>query len=134
MTDKPEVLIGHADTVDAMIDEGEIGAVMIHVGAPGSMRPQDARIAAKVFKTVIRRLPPTTFIMLAIDGFDADPREVHDIPEAARQFREFAKAAFHGNGFDPNVLRLEEQSIAVLVECGAFGQRHPFTVRHESKH
>lgn len=134
MTDKPEILIGHADTIDAMIDEGGIGAVMIHVGAPGSMRPQDARLAAKTFKIVIRRLPPSTYIMLAVDGFDADPREVYEIPEAARQFREFGAAAFGGNGFDPNVLRLEEQSIAVLCQCGAFGSRHPFTINPVTKH
>lgn len=137
MTDKPDLILGLHEDFEAMLDamaSDPPDMIVMCIGAPGAMRPQDARKAAASFKLAVRRLPRSTYIAATIDGFDQDPREVYDIPAAAEQFREFGRAAFGGNGFHPLVQRLEEGTIAVLVQCGAFGSRHPYTVRMETKH
>ena len=57
----------------------------IEIGCAGSLNRQNLRRAIRQMQQLIARTSPLTGIDIAIGGYDDDPREIYEIPEA-RQF------------------------------------------------
>ena len=92
--------------------------VMLAVGEyPKAMGLKAAADAVVWFKYCA--MDPLNRFDLWIAGFDDDPREVWDIPEARDQFQLFAKGAFE-DGFDPLLDMVSPECVAMLLKCGCF--------------
>lgn len=71
---------------------------------------------------------PQALIMLAIRGYDNDPRSLWDIPEVASYIRRFAREAKLTDWRSPLFQALEETSRGLLIACDAINKPHPFTL------
>jgi hypothetical protein len=71
---------------------------------------------------------PNAKIMLCVNGYDDDPRELYDIPEAADYVRRFAAASGLHDWTTPLFQALDEQTIGMLVLCDAIDKPHPYEV------
>jgi hypothetical protein len=65
-------------------------ALMI-IGGKGDLSEMRAHEVAGSVALAIQRMQPVDIVEFAIDGFDDDPREVWEIPEARDYFVTFAK-------------------------------------------
>jgi hypothetical protein len=72
--------------------DGDRTLIPVHIGARGSLLRERARVAAQVWRQVTRRYPKGAFVV-ALLGYDQDPREIWEIPEAARYVRWWAQYA-----------------------------------------
>ena len=71
----------------------------------------------------VRRKYPDSLININLLGYDDDPREIGDIPEAARFFRRWAKLVWIRTPEQAEAAQsLEPFSIGTLAACGAFGR------------
>jgi hypothetical protein len=69
---------------------GEIDVLGVEISAKGDMTDQRAREAAEwLFRVAPQK--PGAVISATVGGYEDDPREVHDIPEALRVFAVFAR-------------------------------------------
>lgn len=100
--------------------------VVVQIGEPGHMDAAALAEAVAVFLLAVDLYPRAEFAV-TIGGYDEDPRSVWEIPEAAEQFRAFARAAVP-SAYHPVVRRLERTTIATLCQCGAWPAGHPFRV------
>jgi hypothetical protein len=79
-----------------------------------------------LFAAAVRVTNPA--VLLMVFGYDDDPRELHEIPEAADYIREFAKLTTMNNHNSKWFKMLVEDSKAVLLACDAVDKPHPYTV------
>lgn len=70
----------------------------------------------------VRRRCPDSPIYISLLGYDDDPREIGDIPEAARFFRRWAKLVRIRTPEQAEAQHLDFISIGTLAACGAFGR------------
>jgi hypothetical protein len=85
-------------------------AIVVVIGGKSDLRPVRAAISAGQVK-LIATLQPRAALSLHLDGFDDDPRELWEIPEAALFIRQFA-VALESLGLPPRFHeRLTEESI-----------------------
>lgn len=61
-----------------------IDYVGIQIGVAGQLDRKALRTAIRNTQKVIANVAPTTAIDIAIGGYDEDPREIYEIPEARR--------------------------------------------------
>jgi hypothetical protein len=66
-------------------------AIFVVIGGKSDLRPVRAAISAEQVK-LIGTLQPRAALSLHLDGFEDDPRELWEIPEAALFIRQFAVA------------------------------------------
>jgi hypothetical protein len=85
-------------------------AILMVIGSKGDLSARRAGESAVSVKLIAERYPDAS-LSLHIDGFDDDPRELWEIPEAARFIRWFAMA-LESKGLPPRFhARLAEESI-----------------------
>lgn len=70
------------------IPEVEAGVMLMQIGTRGRLTEQHCRAMADVLSRGVDR-QPDAIVMATVGGFEADPREVLDIPEARAAFRHF---------------------------------------------
>jgi len=63
----------------------------IEIGCAGSLNRTNLRRAIRQMQEVITRISPLTGIDIAIGGYDDDPREIYEIPEARQYIIGFAE-------------------------------------------
>jgi len=69
---------------------GDVDILGVEIGAKGDLSDARAREAAEwIFRVAPQK--PGAVISVTVGGYETDPREVHDIPEALRAFAVFAR-------------------------------------------
>lgn len=107
----------------------EVDLVAIEIGARDELTLGACADAVMAFVMARERYPDAEFALL-IGGYDADPREVWDIPEAKEYFRVFVGSllmVIGGTVFD---WRLDDATMGVVAMCLGIGRivgRHPMT-------
>jgi hypothetical protein len=93
--------------------------VPLEIGSRGDLTAARAQAAATFFKQIEERAGPGC-IYAHLAGYDSDPRELWNIPEAAGYVRLWARLA----GLDTNSApaALHEISLSLLAACGVFGE------------
>ena len=90
----------------------------LEIGSRGDFTPERAQAAATVFKQLAGWVGPGC-ISTYIIGFDADPRELWDVPEAVEYMRSFSRVA--GIDIDNIPEALDLPSLTLLSACGVLG-------------
>lgn len=131
----PQVLAFTFEHLDRALDEfgAEAGAVLIELGGRDHFFASDVVRASEVLHAAIRRLSPQQTLILSIGGYDQDPRELHEVSEVRRFLRRVLKHAGITHWSNPAVAMLNEESLALLLDCGVFGKDHPWTVEHSRR-
>lgn len=94
----------------------ELDYLPLEVGVKGKLTKPVARQVAKMILLVAANSAPTTPIEFGISGYDEDPREIPEIPEARNYFLLLA-AELNKLGFDND--RLIKATRDVLAACQA---------------
>lgn len=116
-------------------DGSNIGPLTVTIGIRGDLTEQAAQDNAKRWRAVVERYPKASFIVI-IPGYDHDPRELWDIPEAADYVRRWAH---HAGMDDLDVAddylgplsaigqthqQLAHGNLGFLAACGVFGDEN----------
>jgi hypothetical protein len=110
---------GNADMENSALMVEHDMFVPLEIGSRGDLTAARAQAAATFFKQIEERAGPGC-IYVHLAGYDSDPRELWDIPEAAGYVRLWAHLA----GLDINSAptALHEISLSLLAACGVFGE------------
>lgn len=95
--------------------------IVLAIGGRGKLSDEQARAAAKQWKSAIAR--NYKYLSISIDGYDDDPRELFRIPEVCSYVKKFVLYA----EITPELaVRLipNSQGCGMLAACGAFGERY----------
>jgi hypothetical protein len=119
--------VHHIDDVDSIATGDASPLIHLVVGMRGMLTRAEARRSAVAFRKLVKKHPGAC-IALAIAGYDRDPREIDEIPEAAQHYRRFAAFA----GVDTLAAAIESplhrDSIGVLGACSALRDFDPDNV------
>jgi hypothetical protein len=112
-----------------LLPEGDAGAFLVEIGVKGAFSREECRASAD---WVSRAAPqkPGALVVVAVGGFEDDPRQVVDIPEALEAFRWFGerlREIDEGSGRPDLLNRLDSNSATILKV--AMGLRDRNTVR-----
>jgi hypothetical protein len=89
---------------------------------------EDIVAAARSMMSVIQRNQKHP-VILYVEGYDDDPREVYDIPKARAIFARFGELLKLDTWPRDAVLSaFEKNSVAALIKCGAWHPDPPITV------
>jgi hypothetical protein len=72
------------------IMEEPLDYLAVEIGMAGALNQQALREAIRHMQTIVARISPLTAIEFAIGGYDDDPREIYEIPEARAYLLGFA--------------------------------------------
>jgi hypothetical protein len=127
--------------------DGEGSFMPITIGVRGKLTKREARHAAMMWREVTRRYPKGIF-MINLLGYNEDPREIWNIPEAARYVRWWARFADMNDlktaeryvldapdiGVTSlNIKSIAESNVAFLAACGVFGDEMKTSVLRNHK-
>jgi hypothetical protein len=110
--------------IEDPLPDADPDLVVMQFGERGRPYPLDPVVRA--FRQAVA-VYPRAKIALTVGGWDDDPRPVWEIPEVAALFHLLTGELF-SSGYDPLIHRLDQNTIAVLCQCGAWGTDHPFDV------
>jgi hypothetical protein len=96
-------------------------SAFIEIGLKDELTATNAMAAAECTIMAMLRYPFAEF-SLVIGGFDTDPREVWDIPEAKDYFEMFIGAMFVLNAPHVREWRLDKATMGVVAMCCGFGK------------
>jgi hypothetical protein len=94
------------------------------IGARGELTRQAARSAAKAFRKIAAK-GPKALVHIMIAGYDDDPREIADIPEAREYVCRWARFAAIDSIAAAQASPLNDDSVGVLAACGCFPEVDP---------
>lgn len=129
--DEPDVIGATFDQLEEAMTElgADPALVVMELGTKGEFWASRVVQASEALLTGIRRLQPQQTLALTIGGYEDDPRELPDLPEVAKFLRRVMKHAGIGSPNHPMVRMLNEETLALLLQCGVFGRDHPWTVQ-----
>jgi hypothetical protein len=107
-------------------DDGDYEYAFMEIGAKGELTEKTARRGAEAI-LLMTQFNPTTQIAVTIGGYDNDPRELWDIPEAKHFFR-LVVTALHASGRRFDEFNFVPDTIACLALCMGAGK---ITATHE---
>jgi hypothetical protein len=107
----------------AAVPRCEVGMVAMEIGNRNDLSEQVAQTAAKAWRVALQTYPHALFNW-SLSGYDNDPREIWEIPEAVRFVRWWAEYAGMDDfetasrvfGSDPLMC------VGGLAACGVFGE------------
>ena len=111
----------------------EYDTIVIGIGGKGQFGDQTLRQMRDAPRQLLQHNPKAE-ICLWIDGYDDDPRELWNIPEAADYIRRYAKASGLHDWTSRLFRALHEHSKGLLIACDAIDQPHPFALTPETRH
>jgi hypothetical protein len=103
---------------DRDMSDDELDFIWMMIGKRGALTPEEAQRMGDAWREAVQRNPGAKFT-ISIDGFDDDPRELWQIPEAANYVRQWAAAADIDDAVTAQRF-LEPRSFALLGLCGVF--------------
>jgi hypothetical protein len=111
----PEVVFA---TFDGLKDvSGPIGTIIAQIGERGALTSDRASVAATAIVDA-RRIYPDATLTLCMDGYDDDPREIWQVPEAKAFVRRVMAEVFAALGRDAmDRLNLDPQTNALVGVC-----------------
>jgi len=112
--------------------DGEGMLCPIHIGARGNLSKAEAKLGAKMWREATERYPKACF-MLALLGYNDDPREIWEFADARRYVRWWARFAGMDNietaerfvGVSSTIgqaLGVRANGLGFLAACGVFGE------------
>jgi hypothetical protein len=101
------------------------------IGSRGRLTQDDAAESAKQLARLFAELSPTTPVYLCIQGYDHDPRELHEIPET-RTFLGWFATEFDKAGLDPSRVLQQSREILEFGRHVAAGHDIEVTVRGDT--
>jgi hypothetical protein len=108
--------------------DGEHTLLQLLIGMRGSLTRSSAREAANAYRRAVAQYPKAVvYVMIA--GYDADPREIWEIPEARDHMRYWAQYLGLTHGSDELASALESTAFGTLAKCGVFQDIDPDTVQ-----
>lgn len=129
--DKPDVIGVTFDQLEEAMTElgADAALVVVELGTKGEFWASRVVRASEAMLTAIGRLQPQQTLALTIGGYEQDPRELPDVPDVVRFLRRVMKHADITSPNHPMVRMLNEETLALLLQCGVFGRDHPWTVQ-----
>jgi hypothetical protein len=119
-TGQPFPVIGPDDPLPEVPGDGTGIFISLCIGRRGDLTRHEAKLCAKLWRRHIKRYPKAHYI-LSLAGYDDDPRNLWEIPEAAGHVCRWAR--FVGlRTLDDAFRYLSEQQVGWLAACGAFGE------------
>jgi hypothetical protein len=115
--------------------EDEVALVAIEIGVRGDLTLGAVAQSVMAFALAQKRYPEAEFA-LVIGGYDDDPREVWDIPEAKHFFRVFlgaAKRMIPGTMFDWRFDTTTQGVVAMCLGIGRIVSQDPATRVYDIK-
>lgn len=103
---------------------------VIGIGGRGYFTEATLRKMKDAPRLVLQQSPRVE-ITLMIDGYDDDPRELWQIPEAVDYVRRYAKASGLHDWTGRLFRALHEHSKGLLIACDAIDKPHPFRIATE---
>jgi hypothetical protein len=97
--------------------DSDDGLIMIEIGARHELTVAVAKHMATQWRRLVDAYPRAEFTILLL-GFDEDPREIWEIPSAAKYVRQWAKFAGIHSPKDIG------SSLGFLAACGVFGEAY----------
>ncbi len=118
MTDKaddPELVFATFDNIGGI--DGPIRAIFVQIGEAGDLTCARASAAATAIMDA-RRIYPDATLSLCLNGYDDDPREIWQVPEAKAFVRRVMAEVFAALGRDTmDRLNLDPPSYALVGVC-----------------
>lgn len=106
----------------------DFDAIFMEIGSKGNFSTLDRKKAATAFRLARVRYPNAT-VGFMIGGYDDDPREIYDIPEAREYIRLWAIDAGLTDWREAVKVRWEPNyCIGILQLCGVFADDSPIKV------
>jgi hypothetical protein len=119
-TGLPFEVLGPDDPLPEVPGDGTGIAVSFCIGTRGELTHQAAKRAAKLWHRHTARYPKAHYV-LVVAGWDADPRNLWEIPEARQHICRWARLA-RLRTLDDAFRYLDERNVGFLAACGAFGE------------
>lgn len=112
------------------LPDGGVGAFVVELGSRGALSREECRKSAD---WVSRAAPqkPGALVTVTVGGFDSDPREVVDIPEAAQAFAWFGerlREIDEASEQPPLLQRLDTISAGIVLVSMGLLRRHQLRV------
>jgi hypothetical protein len=126
---KPDIVAATFDDLDDLLTHDDAPVLVIELGGRGHFRASDVVRAAEALSTAVGRLRDSQTLILTIGGYDTDKRELYEVPEVVRFLRRTVKAAGITHWSHPAVRMFNEETLALLLQCGVFGSDHPWRVQ-----
>jgi len=102
--------------------------VVWEIDTSGGLTLETAESAALGLASVMRRCPKAR-VQFALPGFDTDPRELVDIPEARRFLRQMGEAlALYSEKPGQLITRLDYSNVLILAVCMGLVPRVSYVV------
>jgi hypothetical protein len=120
------VQIASADTSGWPEGDGEGMLAPITIGTRGHLTKHKARKNAAMWREARQRYPKATLLIHML-GFDEDPRQICEVPEAVRFVRWWARYAGMDDGQEAEryiadaVDDSATRNVAFLAACGVYG-------------
>jgi hypothetical protein len=114
--------------------DGERALIPVVIGTRDKLTKDEARNCAAMWREATRRYPKAGFNICLL-GYDQDPREVWEFPDAARYVRWWARFAgmddpevanrYLGTGSPVlgNMSEIAQAGMGFLAACGCFGEQ-----------
>ena len=119
----PDIYVASMADMAEMFDTlgDQVGAAVICIGAVGHLTDERARFAARQWNIAERR--GIEHLLIYVDGYDDDPRELLQIPEVCDYLKLFVR---HAGLTIEKATKLipNNQGCGVLAACGAFGEHY----------
>jgi hypothetical protein len=123
-----QLTIGTPEAIAAGPRDEEPAMIFMTIGLRGELNQEHAQAAAAALPKM-RTTYPNAVIYMVVAGYDDDPREVHEIPEAREFFIAVANAARLYGSADVARAGLHEHMLGVLALCGALWDVAPSQVQ-----
>ena len=99
------------------MSEEEPDLIIHEIGERGNPRPNDSMDAARGFLGGLARYPNAERAIM-LDGYDDDPREIWEIPEAKRQVLDFVANLYAlAPELQPKDWKLDDVSNGLVMMC-----------------
>jgi hypothetical protein len=102
-------------------NDGDGTLINFTIGTRDHLNKAEAKASAELWRKAVQRFPKAAFYICLL-GYDEDPREIPEIPEAAKYVRKWAHYAGLTDLDTAAGSPIGMAGAAFLAACGAFGE------------